>query len=583
MGNICFLNGHLLNDINYFKKILNHAIQFPTGKEYCGILDLIWEGTLENWIRLEVDEQMFIDLIEICSNIRSRNITEYDGMCKISSLFDLRGNNTIQRSEYIRFEKSNLCIRGNADFQTVNSLESCEYKLKVDENWPIINVSTYCTIQKPIDHVFEFDFVIKNRESGVIVFKRKHSINPHNYFYNGEKTHSIEILLDEILDDGEYIIEFLDKEQVEKCAPIQSTSLKILKYNYDDCFELQSVDITGDSLYVHKTLQNTFFAIESSSEMVRISLKNEVKKQVNQKFPIKISFGDNIYNNIIDTDKESDFSLIIPIINLPVGIYQIKITTNEDSICISDSYSIFITGGKREIKVNEFLTLNFIEIVDKNKHYIIAESDLTEKEYNTIMEVENTESLLPHVFHYFNEVSALEQAKAFIVKAKHITGISNLDRVELEIWQHALDNGNIQNENVAIEDMAWYKDNSEAKLHPVKTKLCSVIGLYDLMGNIPALTSDKDVKVKEWRPWKSKFYLVGGNYLSSANELNIAKPVPAEDLKKYSFSIRLMANLPIIEDLRKERYSYDIDSSYESVDPTSAYFEREMRDVGALL
>lgn len=35
-----------------------------------------------------------------------------------------------------------------------------------------------------------------------------------------------------------------------------------------------------------------------------------------------------------------------------------------------------------------------------------------------------------------------------------------------------------------IENVAWYKDNSGRKTHPVKTKLPNELGLYDMSGNV---------------------------------------------------------------------------------------------------
>lgn len=49
-----------------------------------------------------------------------------------------------------------------------------------------------------------------------------------------------------------------------------------------------------------------------------------------------------------------------------------------------------------------------------------------------------------------------------------------------------------------IDDVAWYKDNSDMKLHEVKLKAPNELGLYDMSGNALEATSDNFSKNYSW-------------------------------------------------------------------------------------
>ena len=87
---------------------------------------------------------------------------------------------------------------------------------------------------------------------------------------------------------------------------------------------------------------------------------------------------------------------------------------------------------------------------------------------------------------------------------------------ELE-WEYVARGGNLSEYQYKysgsdnIDDVAWYKANSDSKTHEVKTKQPNTLGLYDMSGNVHEWCFDKDSVVTEC------YRLRGGGYNSIDN------------------------------------------------------------------
>jgi formylglycine-generating enzyme required for sulfatase activity len=69
----------------------------------------------------------------------------------------------------------------------------------------------------------------------------------------------------------------------------------------------------------------------------------------------------------------------------------------------------------------------------------------------------------------------------------------------------------------ALEEVAWFVDNSQESTHPVMTKKPNTIGLYDMLGNAGEWCSPMEGKV---------FVLRGGWYATNLHELHCGSRVP---------------------------------------------------------
>lgn len=116
----------------------------------------------------------------------------------------------------------------------------------------------------------------------------------------------------------------------------------------------------------------------------------------------------------------------------------------------------------------------------------ISKYEVTQREWEEVMGSNpsrfNTSAMLPV------ESVSWDDCKKFISKLNAITGQNFRLPTEAE-WEYAARGGRkskiykFSGSNF-IDDIAWYRDNSDNKTHPVGTKQPNELGLYDMTGNI---------------------------------------------------------------------------------------------------
>lgn len=118
--------------------------------------------------------------------------------------------------------------------------------------------------------------------------------------------------------------------------------------------------------------------------------------------------------------------------------------------------------------------------------YYIGETEVTQELWSAVMG--NNPSNFKGNMQRPVECVSWDDSQAFITKLNELTGETFCLPTEAQ-WEYAARGGNLSKDFLYsggnnIEEVAWYKDNSNKRTHPVKTKRPNELGIYDMSGNV---------------------------------------------------------------------------------------------------
>ncbi|MGN0834197.1 MAG: formylglycine-generating enzyme family protein [Kiritimatiellia bacterium] len=166
----------------------------------------------------------------------------------------------------------------------------------------------------------------------------------------------------------------------------------------------------------------------------------------------------------------------------------------------------------------------------------------------------------------YNGYSTIEDNKVepqgIMASARTKTGITTLHIPTQAEWEFACRAGD--NESVyggyTLDEVAWYADNAEGRLHPVGQKRANAFGLYDMLGNVYERTRDSSARgayaTEQIAPFEgnsshgSYQVMCGGAFDSSASAVRPAAWTSGSDWQTHywyyvapGFGLRLMIPL----------------------------------------
>ena len=123
--------------------------------------------------------------------------------------------------------------------------------------------------------------------------------------------------------------------------------------------------------------------------------------------------------------------------------------------------------------------------------YYIGETEVTQELWNAVMG--SNPSYFGDMQRPVEKVS-WDDCQTFISRLNELTGETFRLPTEAQ-WEYAARGGNkskgyTYSGSNAIDDVAWYNDNSDRMTHPVKTKAPNELGIYDMSGNVWEWCSD---------------------------------------------------------------------------------------------
>ncbi|MEE0921678.1 MAG: SUMF1/EgtB/PvdO family nonheme iron enzyme [Paludibacteraceae bacterium] len=188
---------------------------------------------------------------------------------------------------------------------------------------------------------------------------------------------------------------------------------------------------------------------------------------------------------------ESQETILELMLNKSIEKAPIIVTVNGVSFnMIKIEGGTFMMGATPEQAMDAYHDEKPVHSVTLSDYYI-GETEVTQELWYAVMG--NNPSNFKGVQNPVEQVS-WHDCQTFIKKLNRLTGRRFRLPTEAE-WEYAARGGQKSNKykyaggNV-LSDLAWYRDNSENKTHPVKKNVPNELGLYDMSGNVYEWCSD---------------------------------------------------------------------------------------------
>ena len=169
-------------------------------------------------------------------------------------------------------------------------------------------------------------------------------------------------------------------------------------------------------------------------------------------------------------------------------------TTTPVTLYVSEPEMVFVKGGSFQMGSNSGLEDEKpVHSVTLSSYYI-GKYEITQKQWRDVMGSDLPLLVFKGCDDCPVEKLNYEEVQTFLAQLNAATGKNYRLPTEAE-WEFAERGGNASKNftysgSNEISEVAWYKDNSESKTHPVGKRKVNELGIYDMTGNVWEWCSD---------------------------------------------------------------------------------------------
>ncbi|MBN2789177.1 MAG: formylglycine-generating enzyme family protein [Candidatus Delongbacteria bacterium] len=321
---------------------------------------------------------------------------------------------------------------------------------------------------------------------------------------NSDKTSPIKVKLKKLINDNTASIRKVSDPSGKACALIKvMTDMKNLNFNSEHLTKASNYKNGEYKLYVSSEIKELNITWDSNN--FRYNFETLLEQENTYRMTIIQNYFYQQTTESNNNEKSPEPIKADPVVSQPKKSNPDLNYVYQPDIDIPDIDMIFVKGGRFIMGSNNSFDNNKPEHEVYVNDFYINKNEVTQKLWKAILPTKpfhvTGDNFPVDVVNWYEAVEfcnilseKMKYQQCYIINKN--TGnenqwnvICNFDangfRLPTEAeWEYVAKYNNFSTENINLDDIAWYKDNSQFISHPVADKSPNSLGIYDLFGNV---------------------------------------------------------------------------------------------------